>query len=512
MRRWLTRIALVVAGLSAGALLVEVGMRTAGAVIRARQQQRNYAALREKHDVRVVCLGESTTEGEPGRRSYPEMLEEILNREQLGIRFAVVNKGMSGATTRQLLEMFRWDLDAIDPDVVVAMMGVNDAGRTHAWGSVLEPGRGHWYGEWRLYKLYRFLRSGFGWAPPPPRLVEVQGLPASRQPAEATAEVARPTPPGESAMRRVDAVGRLLAEQRYRRALEAARALRARYPDFDIPLVLEARALRRLGRADEADRLVIAALDAMPGAGAPLYADAALVLAERGDEDQAIAAVREAVARADPRLPHEQIHYRLELARLLDRAGRQDAAVEVYREIAEDVRLGDDVAYQHLIDYLERIGRSEEALAYRRLQRAMRHEYVNPDTRQQYGELAGLAVERGMTLLAVQYPVRRVDGLRRLLAQHREVRFVDNSGFAALVARNGYDAYFIDRFAGDFGHLTELGNCVLATRVAASLAVDWLGADLRPGSRLAAALAGDGCAVPGLADTAGADQPPLHNM
>jgi len=498
--RWLTRIALVVAGLCAGALLVELGMRAAGAVIRARQQQRNYAALREKHDVRVVCLGESTTEGEPGGRSYPDMLEEILNGEQLGIRFAVINKGMSGATTRQLLEMLLWDLDTIDPDVVVAMMGVNDAGRTHAWGSVLEPGRGHWYGEWRLYKLYRFLRSGFGRAPSPPRLVEAEGLPAPRPQAEPTPRVARPTPPQEQAMQRVDAVGRLLADERYRLALDAARDLRARYPDFDIPVVLEARALRRMGRADEADRLVLDGLDAMPGAGAPLYAEAALVLAESGEEDRAIAAAREAVARADPRLPHEQIHYRLELARLLDRAGRQDAAVEVYRDIAEGVRLGDDVAYQHLIDYLERIGRPEDADSYRRLQRAMRHRYVNPETRRHYVELAALAVERGMTLLAVQYPVRRVDALRRLLVPHREVRFVDNSGFAALVARNGYEAYFIDRFAGDFGHLTELGNCVLATRVAASIALDWLGADLGPHSRLAGALEGSGCALPGLED------------
>jgi hypothetical protein len=51
------------------------------------------------------------------------------------------------------------DLEQFSPDVVVAMMGINDAGRTHAHGPVIAPGADRWYGSFRVYKLYRLLRD-----------------------------------------------------------------------------------------------------------------------------------------------------------------------------------------------------------------------------------------------------------------------------------------------------------------------------------------------------------------
>jgi hypothetical protein len=44
-----------------------------------------------------------------------------------------------------------------------------------------------------------------------------------------------------------------------------------------------------------------------------------------------------------------------------------------------------------------------------------------------------------------------------------DVVFIDNETvFREAVSRDGYDAVFVDRFAGDFGHGTRRGNELIA--------------------------------------------------
>ena len=67
----------------------------------------------------------------------------------------------------------------------------------------------------------------------------------------------------------------------------------------------------------------------------------------------------------------------------------------------------------------------------------------------------------------MQYPMRPVDLLKQLLPQSTDVIFVDNEKkFKELVAQESYDYYFIDRFAGDFGHCTPKGNQLIAEHLA----------------------------------------------
>ena len=77
---------------------------------------------------RVLCLGESTTADMEymGRESYPAQLESILNERADGVSFTVVNGGMPATTTDAILKELPKNLDLHHPDIVVAMMGVND--------------------------------------------------------------------------------------------------------------------------------------------------------------------------------------------------------------------------------------------------------------------------------------------------------------------------------------------------------------------------------------------------
>jgi len=60
-----------------------------------------------------------------------------------------------------------------------------------------------------------------------------------------------------------------------------------------------------------------------------------------------------------------------------------------------------------------------------------------------------------------------VEQLKLSLDYDPQVTYVDNQDlFLDAVEKEGYRAYFIDRFAGDFGHCTEKGNRLLARNIA----------------------------------------------
>ena len=76
-----------------------------------------------------VFLGDSITQGVKhthGHRSYVEHFTERV-RGELGRRGdAVVNSGVSGATTEDLLPEFHWRAGRFAPDVVFVLFGTND--------------------------------------------------------------------------------------------------------------------------------------------------------------------------------------------------------------------------------------------------------------------------------------------------------------------------------------------------------------------------------------------------
>ena len=96
-----------------------------------------------------------------------------------------------------------------------------------------------------------------------------------------------------------------------------------------------------------------------------------------------------------------------------------------------------------------------------------RLDYYKPMTRRNYRDLKEIVNRRGIRLVCVQYPMRSVEPLKKMLKPHKGVIFVDNESlFKRAVRQEGYDEYFIDRFGGDFGHCTLKGYRFLAKNIA----------------------------------------------
>lgn len=73
----------------------------------------------------ILCLGDSFTfgVGAPNDKSYPKQLEELLNDNNKGKKFKVINAGVGGYNTSMILDKFVNDFKKIKPDLVVALIG-----------------------------------------------------------------------------------------------------------------------------------------------------------------------------------------------------------------------------------------------------------------------------------------------------------------------------------------------------------------------------------------------------
>lgn len=85
--------------------------------------------LQSKEPVVWLFAGDSITQGAKhthGWRSYPEVFAERIRWELGRPRDVVINMGVSGNTTRDLLLDFDWRVARWNPQVVSVMMGTND--------------------------------------------------------------------------------------------------------------------------------------------------------------------------------------------------------------------------------------------------------------------------------------------------------------------------------------------------------------------------------------------------
>jgi acyl-CoA thioesterase-1 len=87
-------------------------------------------ALSQKHNLRVVAVGSSSTEGTgasaPGK-TYPAQLDAILEQRFPGAKIEVINKGVGGETAAGTLARLDRDVLPFHPDLVIWQLGTNDA-------------------------------------------------------------------------------------------------------------------------------------------------------------------------------------------------------------------------------------------------------------------------------------------------------------------------------------------------------------------------------------------------
>ncbi len=146
--------------------------------------------------------------------------------------------------------------------------------------------------------------------------------------------------------------------------------------------------------------------------------------------------------------------------------GMHDKAEKIYQNGLE-INPESDVLWSLLAMLYQAQGKNESAVKCFEKTNKLRSEHYNPVTRRNYLRLKKILTQRGIQLVAMQYPVRSVGPLKKMLEQHEGIIFVDNEMVFKEALRHGsYYEYFFDSFAGDFGHATRKGNRLLAENIA----------------------------------------------
>jgi lysophospholipase L1-like esterase len=420
------RLALVVFGVLLAHLLLEGGLRLAGGLYLARQERGNRASLAREGAVRILCLGESTTQL-GGAESFPRQLETILNQRRPARAFTVVNAGLSATTTDDIVARLERQLERYRPDLVVTMMGINDMPATSEAEEVRSRGVVRWIERSRTYKLYRLLGQ---------RVVATLRGPAGRPaaPPAAPAPTVRPWHRPEEPV-----VGEAVAKLREGRAAEARALLEgvaAREPEVaSAHLLLDGldrvegrRDGAALARAESTLRLILERDPARIRARAAL---ARIYLATRRPEE-----ARQLLARGGPATLADRAAVLVlldahEALAAADRASRRwDAALEHLEAALRVCPPGARYDRARVLGEMATLEQERGDLAAygRRLGEARRaqEEVVNVRTQWNYLAVKRALDARGIRLVAVQYPVRELAPLRAMLGDPSEVVFVDN--------------------------------------------------------------------------------------
>jgi Flp pilus assembly protein TadD len=110
---------------------------------------------------------------------------------------------------------------------------------------------------------------------------------------------------------------------------------------------------------------------------------------------------------------------------------------------------------------------SEEYLKKADISRSRRY---NAQIKYNYRTIKRILDGKKIQMVCMQYPMRSIKPLRDIFRDEEGVIFVDNEkSFRDAVKLSGFNRYFVDMFAGDFGHCSAQGNRLIAENIAKAI-------------------------------------------
>ncbi len=503
------KISVSVLGIIAVLLIIEMCLRLGGLIFVSRQDKKNVASLGRLGVYKIMCLGESTT-ALGGALSWPSQLENILNSRGMSTKFSVINRGFPSINSSYIIANIEGNLDKYRPDMVVAMMGMNDRENTTIYTSF----------PIKTYKLVKLLVGNIA--------SKIDGL-KKEEKERALIEAVKNNPGKAEAWTKFGWYYKSLndcekAEQAFEKALKSD-------PSYEMAYFEIAQCYKEQGRYDDAASALERILDINPGNNIA-YMDLGRLFRAQGKPDKAEKIFARALAlnpaNVEPLMElgrcfiqqkkygmaeqtfkkavqlnpaHDGAYFELglcyekqekyrpaiemfeksveinpsdpmnaksyfELAGCFGMIGEYGKAEQIIKRVAGQNPSNDRV-YDELARLYDKMGKKDEALAARVKADEMRLASGSTMTRRNYRELKQVLDKRGIKLVCVQYPTRPVGPLKDIMAEYKDVVFVDNEGsFKEAVNRESYDEYFTDACYIDFGHGTPKGNRLLAQNVA----------------------------------------------
>lgn len=488
------KISVMIFGLFLFLLLLEIGLRTGAFLFLSWQEYRNRVSIKQKKTYRIMCLGESVT----ACSKYASMLEWILNQSNLGITFRVINKGVTSCNSSYILDHLDSNLNEVRPDMVIAMMGINDSGKIKYFDKITDTDS-ILFKHVRVYKFFRILlihvvdkfkkeniykqqeHENDVWVKPSinnAKLKEdralgpaddngyiamgVKYLEESRY-SEAEAAFIKAielNPKNDAAYLEL---GRSLVLQggQFYRAMDLCKKALTLNPLNDKAYQWLGNLYMYLVKYDIAEKMFNEAI-----ALNPRNFGAYLGLVETYNREANFRKAEEVLAKVIDTNALSGRYAYSQLGWCYLRLRQFEPIRELLRK-AELTNQRDPGIYGLFAVLYERMGDKQLAKEYYKKANKIRIEEVIFMTAQNYQKLKKALDKEGIKLVCVQYPMCSIEPLKKIFKEEQGIIFVDNEKiFKSAVDREGYEEYFIDMFGGDFGHTGLKGDKLLADNIA----------------------------------------------
>ncbi|MFH1824024.1 MAG: tetratricopeptide repeat protein [Candidatus Firestonebacteria bacterium] len=508
------KLQLLIFGLFVCIIILEIGLRLGGLVFIFLQERNNINSIKQKGEFRVMCLGESTTVLW-GRDAYPYQLEGILNQLNTGIKFSVINNGLSGTTTSKISARLEADLNKYKPDIVTAMIGINDREEPTAYSTVtfLDTPK-IFFKNFRTYKLINLIymhlvarinKVYFKWRIKNEKNFDSDWIFSTFNLKKFHADQKIPLQ-AEQVLK--DAIlqdpkndklylGLGLFYQNYELFSQAEKALKKAIeidPQNSEAYLVLGVVYEESGRQYAAEKSLKKAIELNP-TGEEAYAELGWYYQQRNMLHQAEEAFKKTIelnpnneagyeglgmtyeekgrySEAEKMfkkaisVDHKSGNSYEGLVRIYERQKNYASAEEMFKKCIE-LNPNSDWPYQYAIRFYNELGEEILAQKYLRRMQRLRLDYHNPITQYNYKKIRKILDKRGIKLVCIQYPMRSIEPLKKIFEGDEGVMFVDNEKiFKNALLNANYKEYFTDLFAGDFGHCTRKGNRLLAENIA----------------------------------------------
>jgi tetratricopeptide (TPR) repeat protein len=456
------RIAVIAGGILFTLVLLESILRLGGFIHLSIQEHRNLKSIKEKGEYRILCLGESTTMGQ-----WPPFLEKILNKQDIGIKFAVIDKGLAGTNTGRILADLESNLDKYQPDMVITMMGANDEGILHYKdvkndNSVL----------FRNIKVYKFAKMIWMHAKNKFKKNTLKFPMETESNADKKNNFLNPGGLLKKAQKNVSENGDELislgqnfrdqskyeeAEKYFKRAIEIN-------PENDSAYIELGWCFREQSKYEEAETCFKRAIEVNPkNEGA--YGGLGRCFKDQGKYEEAETYFK----RITETNPENDSAY-IELGWCFKDQGKYEEAETCFKRAIE-INPKNEGAYRGLGWCFKDQGKYEKAETYFKrvieLNKMRGNKYFGLMTVNNYLKLKEVLDRRNIKYVCVQYPMQDVELLKKIFEGQPDIIYVDNKKvFKEAVNKSNYGDYFIDILGGNAGHCTNKGNKLLAENIA----------------------------------------------
>jgi len=467
---------------------------------------------------RILCLGDSTTADLfNGQGSWPEELEKILNNRSPEIRFKVFNEGVPAINSIYISNNLEGNLRKYAPDMVIAMMGVNDV---PIRGEITKKNKftsffmklkvvklfnliySHWDGK--LDKIKRDIYRAFKKSDAVPkndisyynllnRLWNIENtedvlkkaIELDPEDYEAYVELGafyhaqNKLENAEDVLKKAaeldrgnemayGGLGMVYQEQRkFKNAEEMFEKAIELNPDNEWAYVELGWAYYSQGKFKEAEEIFKKAIELNPDN------DWAYIGLGRAYRNQGkFKEVEEIFKKAIELNPDNTLLY-MELGWAYYSQGKFKEAEDTFKQgiklnpYNEEADFGVEGLYLWLGFLYDIQGKFKEAEdLYNKLSKIKE---INPILSKNYQRMYKILNEEGIKFVAMQYPTKNVDELKSMFDkfQQKNTIFISNEeNFKSALNNASFTDYFTDLFRGSFGHCTLRGNRLIAENVA----------------------------------------------